>query len=104
MDGQLRAENKQFLAIKEIAPSHFAGDAIDLHVYMRLTAEICITNVKEERKKDLIPRNLGFLAITIHGIYRTLRSSRSVILYIPYAVFVKHLLLTSYYYLLSKCC
>ena len=69
MDGQLRAENKQFLAIKEIAPSHFAGDAIDLHVYMRLTAEICITNVKEERKKDLIPRNLGFLAITIPGIY-----------------------------------
>lgn len=51
MDGQLRAENKQFLAIKEIAPSHFAGDAIDLHVYMRLTSEICITNVKEERKK-----------------------------------------------------
>jgi len=74
MDGQLRAENKQFLAIKEIAPSHFAGDAIDLHVYMRLTAEICITNVKEGRKKEcqsLIPRNLGFLAITIPGIYRT---------------------------------
>ena len=73
MDGQLRAENKQFLAIKEIAPSHFAGDAIDLHVYMRLTSEICITNVKEERKKkecqSLIPRNLGFLAITIPGIY-----------------------------------
>jgi hypothetical protein len=46
MDGQLRAENKQ-----PSPPSHFAGDAIDLHVYMRLTSEICITNVKEERKK-----------------------------------------------------
>ena len=67
MDGQLRAENKQ-----PSPPSHFAGDAIDLHVYMRLTAEICITNVKEERKKEcqsLIPRNLEFLAITI--IHRT---------------------------------
>ena len=67
MDGQLRAENKQ-----PSPPSHFAGDAIDLHVYMRLTSEICITNVKEERKKEcqsLIPRNLGFLAITIPAIY-----------------------------------
>ena len=70
MDGQLRAENKQ-----PSPPSHFAGDAIDLHVYMRLTSEICITNVKEERKKRMSKfdtpqfRIFRFLAITIPGIY-----------------------------------
>ena len=65
---------KQFLDII-ILLSHFAGNAIDLHVYMRLTSEICITNVKEERKKRMSKfdtpqfRIFRFLAITIPGIY-----------------------------------